>query len=182
MVMKDKKLFSDSTRIIISELVKDGRIKYTEIGKKLGITPAAAKERVERLINRKIIKISALLNTSEIFPLVFNIGIEADPEAVDLLIKKLKNCPLVFYMAKTSGNHNLILTIVSKDMHQADDFLNKQIRSEPGIRHVEINIGNNTVVPEFMQLQLTLNTEKNTAACGVKKDQPDVCFGCPCFD
>lgn len=179
--MKTKKILEDDVnRLIISEMYKDGRTKYTALAKKLDVTPAAIKERVERLIKNKIIRVSALFNAREAFPVTACIGIECDSEGINILIRKLRNCPLVFHMTRTSGMHNLILNIVAEDMVQLESLLNNQIRSEPGIRHVEVNIGNiGTVVPEFQQLKLLYTDGTEHVPCGLRYDEKEVCLNCP---
>lgn len=177
--MKNKINLDETNRFLISELIKNGRVKYTVLARKLGVTPAAVKERVERLIEKKIIRPTALINTQEMFPIKANVNIEADPEGVNIITKKLRNSPLVVQMTRTSGNHNLIMTIVSKDYQQLEMFLDHQIRSEPGIRHVEINIGNSpSVVPEFEQVRLIHDTEMKMTPCGVLVGNKEDCEHC----
>lgn len=178
--MKNKIVLEDRNRFLISELIKNGRVKYTDLAKKLNVTPAAIKERVERLIEHKIIRPSALLNSQEIFPVTGGIGIESDAEGINILVRKLRNCPLVIHMTKTSGNHNLVLSIVSEDFQQLESFLNNQIRSEPGIKHVEVNVGNeSTIVPEFAHVRLFYDEDAELVPCGLRYDEREVCLNCP---
>ena len=176
--MNAKKILDAANRIIISELTNDGRTKYTALAKKLKVTPAAVKERVERLINKKIIKVSALINYREFYPLSAAIGVEADADGVNSLVKRLKRCPLVFHLTKTSGMHNLIISLVASDIEHIEEFLNKQIRSEPGIKHVEVNISNNMIVPEYLQLKIPSTKLKETP-CGLRMDDDMKCSNCP---
>lgn len=180
--MKTKKTLDDVNKFIISELFKDGRTKYTTLAKKLKVTPAAVKERIERLIEKKILRVSSLLNTQKLYPITAVIGIETDADGVNILIRKLRNCPLVFQLLKTSGMHNLIINMVGKDLAQIDELLNKQIRSEPGIKHVEVNIGNVSVIPEFVQLKLLYSKNPEHAPCGLRRDDEGRCPRCPTFE
>ena len=157
--MKSKILLDSVNRFIISEMIKNGRVKLTTMADKLNITPAAVKERVDRLIEKKIIKVSALINAEKLFPLSASVGIEADNEGINILIKKLRMCPLITSITKTSGTYNLIVNMVSSNLTQLDNFLNSQIRSEPGIKHVEVNIGNATIIPEYRQIRLLIDPE-----------------------
>jgi DNA-binding Lrp family transcriptional regulator len=178
--MLKKILLDETNRLIISEMLKDGRVKYTALAKKLGITPAAVKERVERLLKNKIIRASALLNTQQFYPVNATIGLEADSESINLLIRKLRPCPLVISMTRTSGVHNLIINIVAEDFQQLESFLDNQIRNEPGIKHVEVNIGNNsTVVPEYTQMRLFYEDDTEFVPCGLRYDDKNVCLNCP---
>ncbi len=180
--MKIKNFLDEKNKFIISELLKDGRIKYTALAKKLKVTPAAIKERVERLMEKKILRISALINTSKLFPIAASIGIETDADGVNLLIRKIRNCPLVLNLIKTSGNHNLIINMVAPDISLIDDFLNKQIRVEPGIKHVEVNLGNSIIVPEYVQLRLYYTKDREFAPCGLRYDDEMRCKKCPAFE
>lgn len=178
--MKGKDFLDETNRLIISEMIKNGRIKYTDLARKLNVTPAAIKERVERLISKKIIRTSALLNTNELFPVSSTIGIEADAESVALLTRKLRPCPLVISMMRTSGMHNLTLRIVAENFAQLESFLNNQIRNEPGIKHVEVNVGEKSVVvPEYTQMRLFHEDNTDFVPCGLRYDEKNVCLNCP---
>ncbi len=178
--MKSKNNLDNVNRFLISELIKDGRIKYTKLAKKLSVTPAAIKERVDRLIRNRIIRPSALLNVQELFPVTATVGVETDTESVNIIVRKLRPCPLVISMIRTSGVHNIMLTIVAEDFRQLESFLNNQIRSEPGIKHVEVNIGNGTtVVPDFMQMRLFHEDDTEFVPCGLRYDEKEVCLNCP---
>lgn len=161
-------------------MIKDGRVKYTKLANDLGVTPAAVKERIERLIRNRIIKPTTLLNMQEMFPVTAGIGIEADPETVRILTSKLAPCPLVLKMIRTSGNHNLVLSVVAEGFPQLESFLNNQIRSEPGINHVEVNIGNSGgSLPDFAFMHLMHEKETDKVPCGLKYNDDMVCLNCP---
>jgi|YelNatPaOPRAMG01_1025707.scaffolds.fasta_scaffold03472_12 Lrp/AsnC family transcriptional regulator for asnA, asnC and gidA len=179
--MKIKNILDEKNQYLVSQLLKDGRTKYTTLAKELKVTPAAVKERVERLIEKKILKIGALLNLQKLYPLTASIGVETDADGVNLLIRKLRNCPLVFHLIKTSGNHNLIINILAPDIALIDDFINKQIRSEPGIKHVEVNLGNTITLPEFANIRLFYPKNNEVAPCGLRYDDEMRCSRCPAF-
>jgi DNA-binding Lrp family transcriptional regulator len=178
--MKSKKiLLDDVNRFIISELLKDGRMKFTTLARKLNVTPAAVKERVDRLIRNKLIRTSALINAQMILPLISIIGIESDSDGINSLVKKLRNCPIVVSMVKTSGTHNLMISTATEGIDQLENFLSNQIRSEPGIRHVEVNIGNSSITPEYHNIRLFYNESSDSVPCGLKSSDRDVCADCP---
>ncbi len=179
--MTGKGILDETSRVIISEMIKNGRIKYTELARKLKVTPAAIKERVERLQAKNVIKVSALLDSKQFFPVNATIGVEADSDGVSILTRKLRNCPLVFHLTKTAGQHNLIMSIVAEDLSQVEEFLNKQVRSEPGIKHVEVNIGNQLVVPEFTNIRMFHPPDEKYAPCGLAFDDEQRCPRCPAW-
>lgn len=159
--MKGKNFLDDTNRYIISEMIKNGRVKYTRLAKDLGVTPAAVKERIERLVKNNIIRPTILLNMEELYPVTCAIGVEADPDTVKRLVKKLTPFPVVLRIIKTSGNHNLVLAVVAEDFSQLESFINSEIRSEPGIKHVEVNIGNSSgTMPDFAYMRLMAEKPK----------------------
>jgi len=169
-------------KFIISEMIKDGRIKYTTLAEKLKVTPAAIKERVEKLLKLQVIKPSVLLNQAFFFPLTAVIGIEADSDCIKILAKKFRNCPLVVSFTKTSGMHNLILHVATKNIQQLESFLNTQVRAEPGIRHVEVNIGDASTSPEFIPIKIHYTKNPEYAPCGIRYNDEKRCLDCPAFE
>ncbi len=179
--MNSKYSLDKTSKFIISEMMKDGRIKYTALAKKLNITPAAVKERVERLIDKKILRVSSMVNHQQYYPVTATIGIESDAQGIDKLTRRLRNCPLVFHISRTSGNYNLIVSLLAEDLDFIDDFLNRQIRSESGVKHVEVNIGTATVTPEYTPLRMFYPDDIEEAPCGLMADDERRCPRCPAF-
>jgi DNA-binding Lrp family transcriptional regulator len=169
----------NTDKFLISELIKNGRIKYTELAKKLKVTPVAIKERVERLIKLKVIQPTVLLN-AKMFPIKAWVGVEGDAECVNTIWEKLKNCPLVESLVRTSGTHNLVLFLVAKSLEHLETFLNNQLRNEPGIKHVDVNIGNN-ILPEFTYIRFYTNNQKYLP-CGLKRTDKNICRDCPMLE
>jgi len=183
--MRRKFTLDKINRFIISELQRNGRTKLTELAKKLKVTPAAVKERLERLIEKKVIRITTLINPENsisdfYYPICAIIGIEADSECISILTKKLNDCPLVLSMQKTAGMHNLIITMAGKDLSILEKRINDHIRSEPGIKHVEVNIGK--FYPyQFIPLKIQYPIAKDLAPCGVAKNSEIKCKDCLAF-
>jgi DNA-binding Lrp family transcriptional regulator/hypoxanthine-guanine phosphoribosyltransferase len=138
---------------IIKHLSSDGRKTFVEIAKEIGLTPVGVKKRVEKLVEKGILKIQGLLNIEKFYSISATIEMDVDPEAIPRLIKKFKNCPLVYNLVKvTSGHHNLILNLIAPSQKRIADFIEKQIRSDPKIRSLEVNIGDLPIVPKVHSL------------------------------
>lgn len=134
---------------IIKTLSQDGKKSFVEIAKETGLTPVGAKNRVEKLIEKDILKIQGLLNIKKFYSVTATIGIEAPPDVVSKLIRRFENCPLIYNLVKiSSGHHNLIIDIVASDLERINDFITKQIRSESGIRYIEVDLGELPIVPK----------------------------------
>jgi|GEM_PF-359165 len=154
--------------VIIKSLSQDGRKTFVEIAKETGLTPVGIKNRIERLIEKEILKIQGLLNMEKFHSVSAIIGIDADPNTVSKLIKKFENCPLVYNLVEIfGGHHNLIIDIVAPNLERINDLVEKQIRSEPEIRCLEVDIGGLPRVPKAYILPNFVDRSKN-CPCEVK--------------
>lgn len=134
---------------IIKALSQDGRERFVEIAKKIGLTPVGIKNRVEKLIEQDILRIKGQLNIEKFYTVSATIGIEAPPEVISKLITKFENCPLVYSLIRvSSGDHNLIIGIVAPNIKRINDLVRKQIRSESEIRSIHVNLGELPVMPK----------------------------------
>jgi len=134
---------------IIKALSQEGRERFVEIAKKIGLTPVGVKNRVEKLIEQDMIKIQGLLNIEKFYKVSANIGIEAPPDVIPRLIKKFENCPLVYNLVRvSSGQHNLIIGVVAPNLERVNDFVRKQIRSELEIKDIHVNFGELPIIPK----------------------------------
>ncbi len=133
---------------IIKILSQDGRKPFVEIAKKTGLSPVGVKNRVEKLIAQGVLKIQGGLRIDTFNSISAYIGIEAERKTVASLVEKLEKSPLVYHMVKTSGGYNLIIDIIASNMTQVERFITKEIRSNSGVKRIEVNIGELPVVPK----------------------------------
>lgn len=159
---------------ILKVLSQDGRKTFVSVAKTIDLTPVATKKRMERLLNREILKIQAGLNTEKFYNSSASIGLEADFGTVNKLIKKFENCPLVYNLVKVSGHHNLIIDLIAPNQKRIIDLIEKQIRTEPKIRYLEVNIGELPVVPKSHFLPNFIDPSKK---CPCQKP----CYECEYF-
>lgn len=132
---------------IIKMLFEDGRKPFVELAKKTGLSPVAIKNRVERLIAQGLLKIQGLLNMEKLYSVSCHILIDADKKAIFELIKKFEKSPLVYHLAKASGRFNLVMSMVAPSLLSIDDFIVKEIKSEPGVKDIDVKIGELPMIP-----------------------------------
>lgn len=152
---------------IIKSLSQDGRKTFVEIAKETGLTPVGIKKRVERLMEKEILKIQAALNTEKFYSVSATVGVEADPKTISKLIKQFANCPLVYNLVKVSGHHNLIIDIIAPNSKRINDLIEKQIRSNTKIRYLEVDLGELPIIPKTHSL-LTFVDKSKKCPCQTK--------------
>ncbi len=152
---------------IIKSLSENGRKSFVEIAHEIGLTPVGIKKRVERLLDREILRIQAALNTEKFYSVSATVGIEADPKTISKLIKKFENCPLVYNLVKVSGHHNLIIDFIAPNSKRITDLIEKQIRLDPKIRYLEVDLGDLPIRPKIHFLPNLADKSKN-CPCATK--------------
>jgi Lrp/AsnC family leucine-responsive transcriptional regulator len=140
---------------IIQALSKEGRKSLVEIAKEIRLSPVGVKNRVEKLINHKILKIQGLLNIEKFYSLSAHVVIEADNKTISNLIEKFEKSPLVYLLVKTSGRYNLLVGIVASNLESVENFISKKIRTNPGVKHIEVNVGELPIIPKGLIIPIT---------------------------
>jgi DNA-binding Lrp family transcriptional regulator len=133
---------------ILQAFSKDGRKSFVEIAKETKLSPVAVKNRVERLIDDDVLKILGLLNMEKVYSVSAHIEVEADSKTINRLIGKFEKSPLVYHLVKTSGRYNLMISIATPNLENIENFIAKEIRSEPAVKHIEVQVGELPIIPK----------------------------------
>lgn len=124
-------------KAIIRELQVDGRIAYAQLGPKVGLSQAAARQRVQRLIESGVMQVVAVTNPLMLgFNLQAMIGIQAEGDLREVAAK-LSEIPEVDYVVITSGRFDLMVEVVCAGTEDLLDLVNDVIRSMPSVRSAE---------------------------------------------
>ena len=130
-------VLDDVSKSIIEQLQQDGRRPYAAIGKAVGLSEAAVRQRVQRLLESGVMQIVAVTDPLTVgFPRAAMIGIrvEGDMEAV---ADKLESMPEVDYVVITAGTYDILVEVVCEDDDHLLEVINRRIRAIPGVRHTE---------------------------------------------
>ncbi len=136
---------------IIKIILQDGKKSFAEIAQKIGLSSVGVKNRVDRLLKQNILQIKGLINLEKFFSVSANIGVRADNQTCQKIIKKLNQNPLVYNLMKVSGsNKDLIIDIIAPSNRVIEEFLDQEIRPEPGVRFIEVNTGGLPIIPKVI--------------------------------
>ena len=127
----------DVSKAIIEQLQQDGRRPYAAIGKAVGLSEAAVRHRVQRLIDSGVMQVVAVTNPLQVgFPRAAMIGItvEGDLEAVAAEVEAL---PEVDYLVICAGGFDLMAEVVAEDDDHLLEILNRRIRPISGVKRTE---------------------------------------------
>ena len=127
----------DIAKHIIELLQEDGRQSYAAIAKAVGLSEAAVRQRVQRLLDADVMQIVAVTDPLQVgFSRQAMIGIRVSG---DLLAvgDALTAMPEVDYVVTTAGSFDILAEVVCEDDDHLLDLLNQQIRILPGVTSTE---------------------------------------------
>ena len=140
---------------IISYLSQDGREALAEIGKKVRLSSVAVKNRLDKLFKEKILRVQASLNIDQFYTMSAQIQLEADEKTVEELIEKFEKMQEVYYLVRTtSGRYNLMLGVLAHNLDNIKDFLESEIRIVPGVRQIDLYVGEVPIMPNTVPPRL----------------------------
>jgi Lrp/AsnC family transcriptional regulator for asnA, asnC and gidA len=125
------------SKAIIEHLQADGRTSYATIAKSVGLSDAAVRVRVQRLLDNDVMQIVAVTDPLQLgFTRQAMIGIKADGDT-QLVAKRLADMDEVTYVVTTAGSFDLIIEVVCEDDEELLDLVSRQIRLLPGVVSTE---------------------------------------------
>ena len=124
-------------KAIIEQLQADGRRSYAAIAQAVGLSEAAVRQRIQRLLDAGVMQIVAVTDPLQLgFTRQAMIGINADGDLRDIA-DKLAALPEADYVVITAGSFDILLEVVCEDDQHLLALLNDSIRSVPGVRDTE---------------------------------------------
>ncbi|MCZ4122558.1 Lrp/AsnC family transcriptional regulator [Streptomyces sp. H39-S7] len=125
------------SKAIIEQLQEDGRRPYAAIGKAVGLSEAAVRQRVQKLQDQGVMQIVAVTDPLTVGfrrQAMVGINVEGDIEPVADALAEMGE---VEYVVITAGSFDLLIEIVCEDDDHLLEMINKRIRALPGVRTTE---------------------------------------------
>ncbi|MBW8872210.1 MAG: Lrp/AsnC family transcriptional regulator [Leifsonia sp.] len=130
-------VIDDVSKAIIEQLQVDGRKSYAEIGKAVGLSEAAVRQRVQKLTESGVMQIVAVTDPMQLgFYRQAMIGVRCtgDTRAV---ADKLAAMPDVDYVVLTAGTFDILAEVVCENDLDLITMLNSEIRTLEGVLSTE---------------------------------------------
>ena len=126
----------ETDRAIIEALQRDGRTPYTRLGAAVGLSEAAARQRVQRLLDSGVMQVVAVTNPlSHGKRRMAMIGVRTEG-ATDDIAKTLQAMSDIDYLVASAGPSDQMAEVVVADAGDLLDPTNR-IRSVKGVRSTE---------------------------------------------
>ena len=125
------------SKAIIEQLQEDGRRPYATIGRAVGLSEAAVRQRVQRMLESGVMQIVAVTDPLTVgFPRAAMIGIRVEGD-METVAEQLEAMTEIDYVVITAGAYDILVEVVCEDDDHLLDVINKRIRAIPGVRHTE---------------------------------------------
>ena len=155
---------------ILDILTTDGRMSYSDIGDRIGLSRTAVKNRITDMENAGIIKgYRAIIdpqNTSDMMTFVVNIETTADSfeEAKQIFTEANETVTLI----QTTGNCHLVAICLSEDIKSMRTFVNRIYKTVPGIQsinaHSVLDVIKGSIIPEKILIGAHANDERTDSS------------------
>lgn len=123
---------------IIRALQLDGRAPYSKLGPAVGLSQAAVRQRVQRLIESGVMQVVAVTDPATLgfaVQAMVAVSVTGDVRAVAATLEKLEE---VEYVVITAGRYDLLVEVVCTDTHHLLDVVNDRIRAVPEVSSTEV--------------------------------------------
>ncbi|PYE14661.1 AsnC family transcriptional regulator [Williamsia limnetica] len=130
-------VLDDISKQIIEELQADGRRSYASVGKAVGLSEAAVRNRVQRLSDAGVMQIVAVTDPMQVgFARQAMIGIRCTGDTGELA-EALAQVDEIDYVVLTAGSFDVVIEVVCENDEHLLEVLNKKVRSQPGVTGTE---------------------------------------------
>jgi len=129
-------VLDDISKRIIEQLQVDGRQSYAAIGKAVGLSEAAVRQRVQRLQEAGVMQIVAVTDPLTLgFRRQAMIGLKSDGD-LEKVADDLASMAEIDYVVITAGSFDLLLEVVCEDDDHLLEILGR-VRGVPSVMSTE---------------------------------------------
>lgn len=130
-------VIDDIDKGLIEALQSDGRMPYTRLAAEVGLSEAAVRQRMQRLVESGVMQIVGVTNPLMLgFRRVAMVGLRVEGD-VRTVAETLASIPDVDYVVIVAGSFDIMIEVVSEDDESLLNLLNDKVRAIPGVRSTE---------------------------------------------
>ena len=133
-------MLDDLSKRIIEQLQEDGRRAYATIGKAVGLSEAAVRQRVQRLCESGVIQIVAVSDPLQVGlfrQAMIAVNVEGPLEPVADALAEMDQ---IDYVILCAGRYDIICEAVCADDEALLELISTRVRALPGVRHAEVMV------------------------------------------
>jgi len=130
-------VLDDVDKRLIEALQRDGRLPYTQLAQEVGLSEAAVRQRVRRLVDTGVTQIVAVTDPMTLgFRRMAMVGIRVDGDTRETA-EAVAALPQINYLVIVAGSYDLLVEVVCENDDDLLELLNGELRRIPGVRSTE---------------------------------------------
>ena len=127
----------ETDKRIVVELQRDGRIAYADLAPKIGLSPAATRQRVQRLLDNGVVTVVGVTDPLALgYPVMALLGVQVDGDVVRIA-DEVAAIDGVIYVVLSSGSFDLLVEVIAEDTGALLGTINDRLKTIVGVRRVE---------------------------------------------
>jgi len=120
---------------IIGLLTEDGRITSAEMARRLDVPVRTIRYRLDRLQKNDIVKVCPIINPAAFgYSILADVLIETEVGKVFEVAEKLTHLDMVSYVACATGDQDVSVQVVARDVDSLYQFVTDKLHTVPGVR------------------------------------------------
>jgi len=132
------KELDNTDRAIIEHLQYDGRMPYTDIASKVGISEGSVRHRVKRLMENNVLQIVGVVDPGLLdWNAAGMIGVNIRPGHIEEAAAEIARFSEVSYLFMASGGFDLLIEVYCRDREHFVAFLSQNLQQVPGVVRTE---------------------------------------------
>jgi len=130
-------LLDDVSKHLVEELQQDGRRSYAALAKSVGLSEAAVRQRIRKLLDDGVMQIVAVTDPTTVgFSRQAMVGIKAEGNLREIA-RRLSLLPELDYVVLCAGSFDILVELVCEDDEHLLRFLDESVRRIEGIKETE---------------------------------------------
>ncbi len=131
-------ILDETSKDLIELLQRDGRASYASLAKEVGLSEAAVRQRVQRLLEAGVMQIVAVTDPTRVgFTRQAMLGVNATGNLAEIA-NHFGELPEVDYVVICAGSFDLLIEVVCEDDDHLLELLNEHIRTTEGVTDAEV--------------------------------------------
>jgi len=123
---------------VLHHLQEDGRRSFTEIADALGVSVGTVRNRVSKMIEENTVQIVGRVNPHRVgFNAPATINVAVQPPHLEAAIAQITEFPEVSWMALITGEYDLIVDVMCRDVDHLTELITKRLQRVTGVTKTE---------------------------------------------
>ncbi|RLI07912.1 hypothetical protein DRO32_03175 [Candidatus Bathyarchaeota archaeon] len=181
-----KPVLAGRKKALVELLQQDGRMSFTELGRRLGISHVGARKHLKKLLSSGLITIRASLNPDKLGARLLVLLCEVEHDELVKIKRVFQECPRMAFLATMIGPYNLMAIMVA----EAPGLVKIMalgaccLRRMEGIRRSELYVVEDLLYPEGLPIRVRAEKKAELTPCGLSCGTCDFytrgeCPACP---